>query len=74
MAQHKVGILKPFNLEKKDSNGHISEATVYKWQGCLIQNIRKELSWVPLLTLDWLTRKTANRGVQDRPETPGRLV
>ena len=68
----KVALLKPFNIEdKKDTNGTVSEVTANKWQGCMLQNIRKEPKWIPLLDIEWNTKKTPNRGAAGRPEEPG---
>ena len=72
MANHKIGILKPFNIEdRKDSKSKVSEITANKWQGCLLQNIRKEPRWVPLLDLVWQQKKVQDRGVLARPAQPG---
>ena len=68
----KVGVLKPFNIaDKKDPDGRVSEVTANKWQGCILQNLRKEPKWIPLLELEWGQKKVANRGVHGRPEVPG---
>ena len=72
MAQHKVGILKPFNLEeKKDPNGQITEATANKWQGCISQNLRKEPKWIHLLDMQWQQKRVVNRGMDPRPAVVG---
>ena len=60
----KVGVLKPFNIaDKKEPDGRVSKVTANKWQGCILQNLRKEPKWIPLLELAWGQKKVANRGV-----------
>ena len=37
----------------------------------MLQNIRKERKWTPLLELEWSNKKTPNRGVTPCPEEAG---
>ena len=68
----KVGILKPFRIEdRKDANNRVSETTANKWKGSVLQNIRKEPRWVPLLDLVWRPKKVPNRGLEPRPAQEG---
>ena len=72
MTTNKVGYLKPFNLEdRKDTNGSVNETTVNKWQGCMIQNVRKDQRWILLLELEWQPKRVNNRGVVGRPAVAG---
>ena len=68
----KVGVLKPFRIEdRKDANNRVSETTANKWKGSVLQNIRKEPRWNPLLDLTWRPKKIPNRGPEPRPAAEG---
>ena len=57
--------------DRKDANNRVSETTANKWKGSVLQNIRKEPRWVPLLDLVWRPKKVPNRGLDPRPAQAG---
>ena len=49
--------------EKKEGpRNAVSEVTANKWQGCMLTNIKKEESWLPLVNETWQPKKITNRG------------
>ena len=63
-----VEVLKPFRIEERNYfNNRVSETTVNKWKGCILQIIRKEPKWNALIELNWRPKKITYRGVQPQP-------
>ena len=50
--------------KKEGAKQTVSETTVNKWEGCLLNNIRKEDKWLPLIapTYNWSQKKVINHG------------